>query len=169
MSNEKSRIVTKDLEYKSHYADGIILQYTRGTAQLIFYEEELNPDNTEQDFDTEKKNIKLKFEVRIPNLALSSLASHVQQRNFLRDCALNVSELAKNDNETMNAYFKYDAKLGEFILDTQKSFPLDKFNELQELSEDLVLRANRVVTRNTQNSNPATNRPNNNQQGNATQ
>ena len=43
-------------------------------------------------------------------------------------------------------------KLLEFILDTQKIFPIDKYNELYPLFEDLVLKVNIVITRNSQSS-----------------
>jgi hypothetical protein len=147
-SNEKERIISKDLDYKSYYADGIILQYTKGTSRLIFYEEELNPDSDGKTFDTETDNIKLNFEVRIPSRSLSTLASHIQRRKQLTDFAMDISEIGKNDDATIEAWYKYDEKLSKFILDSQKIFPIDKFLELQPLFEDLMLRVNRVINKN---------------------
>ena len=72
----------------------------------------------------------MNFEVRIPHLGLFTLASHIQQRKQFSYFGLNISEVGKNDNATIDAWYKYNEKLLEFILDTQKIFPIDKYNEL---------------------------------------
>lgn len=162
-SNEKERSISKDLDYKSHYADGVILQYTKGNARLVFYQEELNPAEEGKSFDTDTDNIKLIFEVRIPNLGLSTIASHIQQRNNFRDIGLNISEAAKNDNQITEVWHQYNEKLSEFLLDSQKIFPIDKYSELYPIFEDLLLRVNRIINRN--NSNPNQSSQQNNHQG----
>jgi hypothetical protein len=61
---------------------------------------------------------------------------------------MDISEIGKNDDATIEAWYKYDEKLSKFILDSQKIFPIDKFLELQPLFEDLMLRVNRVINKN---------------------
>jgi hypothetical protein len=61
MSEKKEKNYVKDLEYKTHYADGIIVQISNRITRLIFYEEEVQPTEDEREIDKEKKHIKLKF------------------------------------------------------------------------------------------------------------
>jgi|ERR671912_550394 hypothetical protein len=139
----KERNYVKDIDYKTYYADGIILQISGAVGRLIFYESELNPSEDEKSFETDKKNIKLKFEIRIPNFALASLAENIITRNNLRNNALEISYSSKDD-KTREAWSKYNNKLQEIIMDTEELFPINKLESLQQYFEDIIGRSTRA-------------------------
>jgi hypothetical protein len=78
------KVYEKDLEYKTHYADGVIFQIKDNFGKLIFYQEETNPNDTGNELELEKKNIKMILEIRIPGPALSALMSHyTEHKKFI--------------------------------------------------------------------------------------
>lgn len=90
MSEYKTKDLTKDVDYKTFFCDGIFLQTKQGISRLIFYEE-LNPNESADNFDLDKKSIRLKFEVRLSRNVLKLLADHFYKSKNLADFGLDVS------------------------------------------------------------------------------
>jgi hypothetical protein len=87
--------------------------------------------------------MKLKFGIRIPNVALASLADHIITRNKLRNEALEISHSSKDD-KTREAWSKYNNKLQEIIMDSGDLFPINKIESLQQYFEGIVGRSTRA-------------------------
>ena len=143
------KVYEKDLEYKTHYADGIIFQIKDNVGKLIFYQEETNPNDTGNELELEKKNIKMILEIRIPEPALSILMSHYTEHKKFIDWGLNIASIAKSDKSVVSKWTNYDTRISKLVMDTSESFPYEKLNNITDLSEDLFLKSYKTVKKNT--------------------
>jgi hypothetical protein len=92
------------LEYKTHCADGVILQSVGLMELRIFFQDEINltPDGKT---DTNKDNRKLLFGVRLLYLVLSSLADNINVFKTWQDTGFNIGSMAKGDNKSKESWF----------------------------------------------------------------
>jgi hypothetical protein len=143
----------KDFDYKVDVADGIVFQIKDAECKLIFYQEELNPNDQGNEFETEKRNIKLKLEIRLPELVLQNLVSLYNDYKRLSDFGINTAAVAPRDRSVMSKWTNYHNNLGQLVIDTHNLFPYDKFKNMTDLSEDLWLKAFSVINKKSNTNN----------------
>ncbi len=135
----------KDLDYKTHYADGIIFQIKDNIGKLIFYQEETNPTDTDDKLEIEKKNVKMLLEIRIPESSLSSFINHYAEHKKFSDWGLNTATVAKSDKSVVSKWVNYDKTISKLIMDTAESFLYEKIDKIANISEDLFLKSYKIV------------------------
>lgn len=115
-----------DLDYKVDVADGIVFQIKDGECKLIFYQEELNPNEQGNEFETEKRNVKLKLEIRLPELVLGNLTGLYNEYKRYSDFGIQTAFLAHSDRSVIRKWSNYHNKLGELVIVTHNLFPQEK-------------------------------------------
>ncbi len=106
-------------------------------SEVVFYEEELNPDDSGNGFDTETRNIKTKFEIRLTKFTLFQLASHIREFEQLSTFGLTAMESAKNNTDIVEQYSKFSKKVDGLIADTAEVFPNKNTDDFKDISEGL--------------------------------
>lgn len=143
MSNNREKDYYKDLEYKTHYADGVILQCDGFSARLVFFEEELNiRENGRPDID--KDNRKLLFEVRLPYISLLSLKDNIDLLRTWMDTAFSIGKQGA-DSKSKQSWVNFNNKLKDVILNTGEQMSDKDHTELTELFTELLGRVKKSM------------------------
>jgi len=124
-------------DYAVIYADNIILQLGDNNPKLIFYQEitRLNDEGTE--INKGKKCKRLKFEVRLPSLALENLSKMYLGLTQARSYALD-STKGNNDKNVTRSWWEVENTLRTTIYDTENiTISPEDIVKLSEASSNL--------------------------------
>lgn len=146
----KERILTRSLDYVTLFADDIILQIKDGIARLVFYQEELYPDEDGKKLDKQAENINLKFEIRIKSLALTKLAKQITSLENFTKMGMDTAEKTIQDDKVLEAWVNYNQRVDDLTYDTGRRLTQDDKRErqsLRDLYESLVGRTSQAERR----------------------
>lgn len=123
----KTVIHEKSLDYVTAYADGIIFEYgNNGVSRLIFYQKEPQISEDGKEFDRIEEIKRLKFEVRIPQIALGNISQNVQYRQGFQDKTLKLVQDTK-DEKIISEFINLSKEVSEILFDSD-SFASDSPN-----------------------------------------
>lgn len=113
------RVYEKALDYAVIYADGVIVKPGGDrVCRLIFYQEHLEPAPDGKDIDRNKKLIKMKFEVRMPERTAVKVSQYITNHVDLRRQALDMTE-GNDDPKITEVWWKFNNRLSNSIFDTE--------------------------------------------------
>lgn len=119
MNGKPKRAFTKSDDYATVHADGVIVQNTVSDSRLVFYQRELEPDDSKEKFTTDPERITLKFEVRVPRFILYGLAKNIEADTTFRGEVGNLSRDADEDREVLESWNALTDKLDRVVLDDE--------------------------------------------------
>lgn len=142
---EVERNFSKPPDYSCVYADGVILQSSIDVSRLIFFQKEIEPSADGKKLQSKDPIYTLKFEVRIPHLALIALADNINDDLAFRNKIRELRATAGNETKALNSWGRMQDAVSKVLIDTDKENVSDvRVEDFKDRFEDLQGRAEKA-------------------------
>lgn len=130
--SEPEITVKKDAGFHTVYADGVILQLGHDNCRLIFYQEQIELEGTEN---ISQKNLTLKFEVRMPRISFTKVCMDAVKASETLNLSANFTRGLPSE-DSKQAFFNLNRRIRTALFDSEDT----SFTNKSEYFKDQFIR-----------------------------